>query len=219
MFPVTDFKSAVSLAATFTDVVLGTLQEVQQTFALDGGQAAKGLVNLVGSIIAQEGEQDGAYRLIQKKVPSAAPFLTASSGPFAFNAVDQMFIVPGSCEASSNVSAINIPSFKTLKLSSSNAMPSPMNSTLEFVTSYGDVSGSSNYIAYISGQNAPVVRPITSVSKKSGSSATFKAHFPFGGGFSKGLTLAAIVKSKGPFANPAAVANATIAGPGIIEVD
>lgn len=218
MFPVSDFKSAIALAATFTDLVLGTLQGVQKMFALDGGQAAEGLVSLIGSIIGQEGEQDGAYRLIQKKVPSASPFLTASAGQFAFNAVNQMFIVPGSCKESSNVSSINIPSYKTLKLSSSNAMPSAKNSTLEFVTSYSDLSSSANHVAYISGQNKPVVRPITSVNKN-GDTATFEAHFPFGAGFSNGLTIAALVKSSGPFSSPAEVAEATVAGPGLIEVN
>lgn len=198
---------------------MGTLQGVSQTFALDVGQDADGLAPLIASIIGQEVERDGAYRLIGKKVPSASPFLTASSGPFTFNAVDQMFIVPGSCASSSNVSAIKISAFKTLSLDSSNASPSSKNQTLKFDTSYADVSTSANHTAYISGQNAPVVRPITSVSKKSSNSATFEAHFPFGAGFSKGLTIAALVTSAGPFSSAADVANATVAGPGLIEVD
>ncbi|UZJ54075.1 hypothetical protein CBS101457_003395 [Exobasidium rhododendri] len=218
MFPVTNFTSAIALAATFTDLVLGTLQSVQQTFALDGGEAAQGLVSLVSSIVAQEGEQDGAYRLIQKKVPSASPFLTAASGAFAFNAVDQLFIVPNSCAASSNVSTIGIPAFDTLSLDASNAAPAGKNTTLKFDTSYTNVSATANHIVYISGQNAPVVRPITSVST-SGKMATFEAHFPFGAGFSNGLTVAALVTSEGPFASAAAVANATVAGPGLIEID
>jgi hypothetical protein len=217
MFPVNNYKDAIALAATFTDLVVGTLASVQKTFALDGGQAANGLVSLIGSIIGQESEQTGGYRVFQNKVPSSSPFLTSGAGALAFNAVDQMFIVPGSCKASSNVSAISIPTFGTLKLASSNAMPKPANSTLEFVTS-SKIDSSSNYIAYISGQNAPVVRPITSI-KGSGKDYTFKAHFPFGAGFSKGLTIAAVVNSKGPFADPSAVANATVAGPGLIEID
>jgi hypothetical protein len=152
MFPVTNFKSAIALAATFTDLVVGTLATVQKTFALDGGQAASGLVTLVGSIIGQESEQIGGYRVIEQKVPSSSPFLTSGAGALAFNAVDQMFIVPGSCKASSNVSSIGAPTFASLKLASSNASPKPVNSTLEFVTSYEKVSSSANHIAYISGQ-------------------------------------------------------------------
>lgn len=218
MFPASNFTEAIALASTFTDLVLGTLQGAQTTFALDGGQAAKGLVGLVGSIIGEEAEQNGAYRIIQKKVPASAPFLTASVGAFAFNAVNQMFIVPNSCQASSNVSAINAPTFKTLKLSNDNLMPAAQNSTLKYKTSYSGLSSSDNYIAYISGQNQPVVRKISNVSKN-GDMATFEAHFPFGGGFSKGLTIAAVVNSNGPFANATSVADATVAGPGLIEVD
>lgn len=218
MFPVSDFKSAIALAATFTDVVLGALQNVQQTFALDGGQAASGLVNLVGSIIGQEGEQDGAFRVVQKKVPSSAPFLTANAGAFAFNAVAQLFIVPGSCPASSNVSVIDIPTFGTLTLSSNNSMPAAKNATLKFDTSYTNVTSSTYHLAYISGQNAAVVVPISSISKK-GETATFEASFPYEAGFARGLTIAALVNSAGPFSSPAAVANATVAGPGIIEID
>lgn len=216
MFPVTDFKSAIALAATFTDLVLGTLQEVSRQFALDGGQAADGLVNLLASIIGQEGEQDGAYRLIQRKTPSSSPFLTAGSGAFAFNAVDQMFIVPNSCKASSNVSSIGVPALSPLTLASSSDKPSAKNSTLTFSTTHSVSSG--QHVAYISGQNKPIVRPISSV-EKHGKHTTFKAHFPFGAGFSKGLTIAALVKSNGPFSSPADVANSTLAGPGLIEVD
>ncbi|PWN36337.1 putative sexual development protein [Meira miltonrushii] len=213
MFPVTDFKSAITLAATFTDLVLGTLQNVNQGFALDGGQAAEGLVPLLDSIIGQEGEQDGAYRLIQRKVPSAAPFLTAAAGQFAFNAVDQLFIVPNSCPSSSNVSAIGIPAFKTLTLATSSEKPcSTKDTTLTFKTSESSVNG--KHIAYISGQNKPVVVPVESVN-----GMEFKASFPFTKGFSKGLTVAALVNSAGPFMNAAEVANSTVAGPGLIEVD
>lgn len=129
-----------------------------------------------------------------------------------------MFIVSDSCKKESNVSSINLPSFHTLKLSSKGARPSGENSTLDFITSYGKISGSSEHIAYISGQNKPIVRSISSVKKK-GDSATFQAHFPFEAGFSNGLTIAAIVKSSGPFSNAAEVAKVTVAGPGLIEID
>lgn len=215
--PVSNFVEAAALAATFTDLVLGTLQGAQTTFATNGGQQGQELVGLFGSIIGNEAEQNGAYRLIQKKTPSSAPFLTASVGAFAFNAVDQLFIVPNSCSASSNVSAIGAPTFKKLSLSK-NQTAKASNSTLSFDTTYSQVSKGNNYIAYISGQNAPVVRPLETVTKN-GNTATVSAHFPFGAGFSKGLTIAALVKSGGPFADATAVADATVAGPGLIEVD
>ena len=53
-FPVSTFTEAVFLAQTFTEVVLGTLPEVQTLFAADGGDESA-LVNLIGSVLAQEG--------------------------------------------------------------------------------------------------------------------------------------------------------------------
>jgi uncharacterized membrane protein len=46
------------LAETFTEVVLGVLPVAQSIFVADGGDE-DGLVPIVGSIIAQEGEQVG----------------------------------------------------------------------------------------------------------------------------------------------------------------
>ncbi|KAL5403980.1 hypothetical protein PMIN04_012703 [Paraphaeosphaeria minitans] len=43
-FPVSDYKSAVALAATFTDVVLGALQDVNDIFAQN---AENGLVQII----------------------------------------------------------------------------------------------------------------------------------------------------------------------------
>ena len=45
VFPVDTFDDAIRLASTFTDVVLGTLQDAQNTFATDGDAA---LVPLIG---------------------------------------------------------------------------------------------------------------------------------------------------------------------------
>lgn len=53
-FPVTDFQSAIGLAATFTDVVLGTLQDVIQIFAMGGDF---GLARAVASVVGNEAEQ------------------------------------------------------------------------------------------------------------------------------------------------------------------
>jgi hypothetical protein len=85
VFPTTNFNDAIALAATFTDVVLGTLQDVIQIFAENNDNA---LTRGVASVVGQEGEQDGFYRLLQNKnkIPSAQPFLTTSTRDFAFSA-------------------------------------------------------------------------------------------------------------------------------------
>ena len=54
IFPSSDFDTAINFARTFTDVVLGTLQDAQNGLAVNGDDA---LVALLGSVIGQEGEQ------------------------------------------------------------------------------------------------------------------------------------------------------------------
>ncbi|KAL5398175.1 hypothetical protein PMIN03_012805 [Paraphaeosphaeria minitans] len=67
-FPVSDYKSAIALAATFTDVVLGALQDVNDIFAQN---AENGPVRLISSVIGNEGEQESLFRIIQKKTTPA----------------------------------------------------------------------------------------------------------------------------------------------------
>jgi hypothetical protein len=207
---VSTFDEAIALAATFTDVVLGTLQAASLAFATNGDA---GLVPLIGSVIGQEGEQEGWYRIVQGKRPSSSPFLTASAGPFAFTAL-QSFIVPGSCP---NANTIDIPILKPMSITTMNLQP--VNQTLQF-----EVAGSANlkgmYVAYISGQNVAVVEPIMDV-KSAGGMTTFSAYFPFQDGasmFSNGLTIAAVTMGSGPFVDASAVAGAAVYGPGLIEI-
>ena len=210
-FPVSTFADAITLAQTFTDVVLGTLPEAQVNFATDAGDESP-LVPLIGSVLAQEGEQNGFYRLVQKKTPSAAPFLTGGSPSFAFTAI-QMFIVPGSCPQP--LSAINLTTFGPLTVVTK---PEPKNMTLEFEVP-GPVDSTKNSIVYISGQNVPLTVPITAVTSVAGMNH-FTASFPFASGFANGLTIAALVKGTGQtFASNDAVAAATVNGPGLIEVN
>ena len=210
-FPVTNFYQAIALAQTFTDVVLGTLPEAQAIFAADAGDESP-LVPLIGSALAQEGEQVGFYRFAQKKTPSAAPFLTGGSPSFAFTAI-QMFIVPGSCPQP--LSNINLTTFGPLTVVST---PQPINSTLEFAVP-GKVAPDTNSIVYLSGQNLPVTVPIYAVTPVDGT-YHFKASFPFASGFANGLTIAALVKGAGEkFESNDAVAAATLFGPGLIEVN
>ena len=210
-FPVSSFKEAILLAQTFTDVVLGTLPEAQAIFAADAGQES-GLVPLFGSVLAQEGEQVGFYRSVQKKTPSAAPFVTGGSPSFAFTAI-QMFIVPGSCPQP--LSNINLTTFGPLTVVNT---PMAKNMTLDYSVP-GPVSSTNNSIVYLSGANLPLTVPISDVSTVAGKTS-FKASFPFASGFANGLTIAALVKGTGQmFKSNDAVAAATVYGPGLIEVN
>jgi hypothetical protein len=69
-FPASDFKSAVTLASTFTDVVLGTLQDIETKLAMNNNS---GLVRPVASVIGQEGEQNGFYSACWARSPVPSP--------------------------------------------------------------------------------------------------------------------------------------------------
>lgn len=226
-FPVSDFPSAIGLASTFTDVVLGTLQDVASLLATDGDD---GLIRGVVSVVGQEGEQNGFYRELLGKTPSALPFLTTSTREFAFSALNQNFIVPGSCP---NIGEITLPIFQTLTVDTQNIQPTTQ--TLQFSVNANCTEGgwkkhesgapgsgpdyySSLSVVYINQQNLPVVEPITNVYIK-GNTVTFDAQFPFDQFLMNGLTIAAVTKTAGPFTSADAVAKDTMFGPGLIEIN
>jgi hypothetical protein len=228
-FPVSDFLSAIGLASTFTDVVLGTLQDVTSLLATDGDN---GLIRGVVSVVGQEGEQNGFYRELLGKIPSALPFLTTSTREFAFSALNQNFIVPGSCP---NIGEIALPIFQTLTVDTQNIQP--VSQTLEFSISIAHANANSTHggwkrdgpernasyysslsVVYINQQNLPVVEPITNVAIEE-NTVTFDAEFPFDQFLMNGLTIAAVTKTAGPFASADAVAKDTIFGPGLIEIN
>ena len=111
-FTVESFEEALILANILTDLALASLPGAQALFGSDAGSES-GLVPLFGAVIGQEGEQNGLYRFLQKKIPSAAPFLTGGAPTFAWSAL-QKFIVPGSCPQP--LSMINVPILKELDL-------------------------------------------------------------------------------------------------------
>jgi hypothetical protein len=243
VFPTTNFEDAITLAATFTDVVLGTLQDVIEIFADNNDNAA---TRGIASVVGQEGEQEGFYRILQNKglIPSELPFLTTSTRDFAFSAL-QSFIVPGSCpneqdllkglkifgvltldtktvqKADQNLMF----SFDIASLAQSNLLPtsfgSSQNSAQWFKGSSLDltkVDYSTLSVVYINQQNVPIVEPLLNP-KVSGTVVSFNAAFPFEEKLLNGLTIAAITVGSGPFANANAVANATLFGPALIEVN
>lgn len=215
------YVEAIDVADVFTTLVLGVLPQVQKSFALEGG-AGVHLIPILGSILGQEGQQVGAYRLTVDKLPSSSPFLTGASGIFAYNAI-RSFIVEGSCPPSSNVSAISLPTMESLSIDTSSPIQ-PEDQILTFITPY---TGNASHVVYLSGQNAPVIRPIFDVKAGSAVRATsFRAEFPFAtASFSKGLTVASLVTIEnfgtGDLAKiftPDDVASKSVAGPGLIRV-
>lgn len=177
------------------------------------------LIPGIGSVIAQEGEQTGAYRLLQGKIPSALPFLTAGTRAFAFSALNQMFIVPGSCA----IDYIALPVFAPLTVATA-APLAPEAQTLQFsfpLPAEGWAGAAGLSVAYVNQQNVPVVEPLQDVRvcEESGT-VEFAAAFPYNGtSFGNGLTYALVVE--GPtdkFVSADDVANATKYGPGLISI-
>ena len=65
-FPTTTLADAIGLASAFTDVVLGTLSDIQlglTNSAVAGAQVA-GVVPIIGSVIGNEAEQNGFFRAV-----------------------------------------------------------------------------------------------------------------------------------------------------------
>lgn len=71
-FPTTDLKAALGLASTFTDVVLGTLQDVQLHLAQNNADDGANVVPIIGSVIGQEGEQNGFFRNVRLTRPTCS---------------------------------------------------------------------------------------------------------------------------------------------------
>lgn len=208
-FPVDDFDSAIALAATFTDLVLGTLQDVIERFAL--GRDVD-LAREIAAVIGQEGEQQGWYRTLQGKIPSALPFLTTSDLNFAFTAV-QNFVVPGSCP---NISEIPLRTYEPLHVLTTPG-PETQNLTFSFLDP-GNETEHSLWMTYINQLNLPIVEPLRVVSR-AGDNVTATALFPYDEHLMNGLTIAAVTKSDGPFGDANTVAKWTLAGPGLIIVN
>ncbi|KAK0702990.1 hypothetical protein B0T26DRAFT_838784 [Lasiosphaeria miniovina] len=221
-FPTTNLRDAVRLADTFTDLVLGTLQDASQGLAINGDNGA---VRGVASTIGQEGQQSGFYRSLLSKKPSEKPFLTTSVGPFALSALQQ-FIVPGSCPF--QMSQIGLPIFPVLNVLSGDGgrTVEPKDQTLSFSA---DLSGSSVLskiingngadltVVYFSGQLVPIKTPLTNV-RWSGNVITFDANFPFTENVMSGLTVASLAID-GVFVVPGDVVGQTLAAPGLIQAD
>ena len=220
--PVDNFTAAVSVINTVTDVVLGALQGAAYDFAIDA--KARALVPLVGSIIGQEGEQNGAYRLYLDRVPSSSPFLTAVPAQFAWSAL-QLFVVPGSCDYS--LSKIDLPIFPPLMVNGGPiAVVQPKNQTLYLSANLSDSSegkkyagknGTGLYATFVTGQQAPYSMNVSNV-KWDDDMIKFEAEFPYdylvAGGFSH-----VSLTTGNNFTKVSMVPNMTLAAPGVIQVN
>jgi len=232
VFPVDTFDSAIAFASTFTDIVLGTLPDIQTIF---GDNGDNGLIRGVGAVIGQEGEQNGFYRELLGKIPNALPFLTGSAVDFAFNAINQGAVVPGSCDASLDLllhpaAGTPLVEFGVLTLlTDPKDITSATDSEIQF--SFQTESSSTHngppssyaqheslFLTYINQQNVPFSVPLLNEQFQH-DAVTFTASFPGQSQEMNGLTIAAVTSTDGPFATPDDVAAVTLFGPAPIEVN
>ena len=216
-----NLRDSINLAETFTAVVLGALQGANVLFAKDG---APGLIQIVSSVIGQEGEQNGYYRVVLDKVPSESPFLTAVPAPFAWSAL-QMFVVPGSCPFP--LSNINLPIFPPLMVNGQAvAAVDPQDQDLTFSADLSNSEaakefvggdGSKLFLTYTTGQQLPISVPLKNVAWD-GNHISFSANFPYSKNVMHGFSHAALT-TKDQFDSPDAVVEAALAAPGVIQVN
>ncbi|KAJ4320415.1 hypothetical protein N0V94_003386 [Neodidymelliopsis sp. IMI 364377] len=211
-FPVTDFQSAIALAGTFTDVVLGTLQDVNQIFAKNQDD---GLVRAVTSVVGNEAEQEGFFRLMQKKRPSSQPFITTATRDFAFTAI-QDFVLPDSCP---NIATIPLKKFKPLSVETKTIPAETQNLKFSFAMKDAGMYDTNDMrLTWLNAQNQPIVKKFENV-KMENEKVFFEAQFPYDDFLMNGLTIAAVTMGAEEFADADKVAEATVFGPGLIEVD
>ncbi|KAK8149473.1 vesicle coat component [Beauveria asiatica] len=220
MFPTTNLTQAVNIAETFTAVVLGALQGANVLFAKENVPVP---IQLISSVIGQEGEQNGYYRTVLKEVPSESPFLTAVPAAFAFSAL-QMFVVPGSCPYP--LSNIDLPIFPPMMINGQAvAALEAKDQKLSFSADLGKSEQAKKYfggdgkdlfLTYTTGQQKPISLEISNVKWESGM-ISFDADFPVSENVMNGFSHAALTTGN-VFESADDVANSTLAGPGIIQV-
>lgn len=191
-----------------TDLDMGILQYVVESFAKSGHPK---LASLISSIVGQEGEQTGWFRYNQGAIPSELPFLTITSLSNAFSA-DQLYIVPGSCP---NKNTIPLKAFSPLHIETP---PGPWTQNITVSFSGNNTNSTGNlWMTYSNQHKSPITVPLH-MQSSSGGMMMGKALFPYDKHLLNGFTVADVTKRSGPFKDINAVAQSTVAGPGMIIV-
>lgn len=220
-FPSKRLPDAIWLAQTFTDVVLGTLQDVLAVYATIPAGRNVSDANFVrgqSSSLGQEGEQNGFFRFYQGKKPSAQPFLTTATRKQAYSALNQNFVVPGSCPSTNNINLTVLPALRM----DGSAPTTLIDQTLSFsfVNTTALPSTGLNMV-FINGQNLPTVTPITlTPPARRGGRYRFKVLFPAQTKLFYGLTIGVVTGSfqNNTSPNVSVVDNNTLFGPAFIEL-
>jgi hypothetical protein len=228
IFPgVSDFSSAIALAQTFTDMYIGLLTNIQQRTAKNLGADSNSIIYVLAQALGQEGQQSGWFRSLQRKPPSAEPFLTSSTREFSFSWL-QRFIVPGSCP---NMEDIPLRIFPPMDVAVDEVAGDKDGLVTLLVP--GPVDPKRQSVAFVNGALVPTVVPfrVKGVSGDCGGLVVnddpsrcgsplitrITADFPYTRNVMHGLTLAAVVWNGPKLITAEDVTNATVYGPAVVE--
>ncbi|KAI9713869.1 MAG: hypothetical protein M1820_000599 [Bogoriella megaspora] len=223
-FPVENFEDAIALAAKFTSLVLGVLQDVNFIFAQNNDN---GLVRGVSSTIGQEGEQEGFYRILQRKnlIPNELPFLTTGVRDFGFTAVQQ-FVVPHTCDAAIDLISKDLKTFIPLNVDTKDIELKDQDIEFSFPLNVPHADKYRNmhedeqqllWVQLINQQNLPIPSKLKHI-HISHDKVTFTAWVPFESQLMNGLTIAAVTVGK-DFTSAQDVAKNALIAPGLIIVN
>jgi hypothetical protein len=165
-------------------------------------------------VIGNEAEQEGFFRSVQRKRPSAQPFSTTATRDFAFTAI-QDFVIPGSCL---NIGTIPLKTFKPLTVESKDLKPETQYIAFSFSKQdAGMYEVDKMKLVWINGLNKPIVKDFENVQMMD-DKVMFEAEFPYDEFVMDGMTIAAVTLGADEFAKADEVAEKTVFGPGIIEL-
>ncbi|CAH0753163.1 unnamed protein product [Bemisia tabaci] len=188
--PVSNLKDAIRTIYKATALLLGTLQEIIYRFGFD----ARELVKPSSAISENEAEQAAFFRQYLGYTPTSTPYLTGATRSMAYSAVQQNYIMPGSCP---NSFEIELPIFGVLGIVAFPDMSRKDNQTIQLFVPGHDtnvIDGLS--ICYAYQQNVPPCESLTDAHVDQGY-VYFLANYPtaldtFG---LKGLVIGVLVNS------------------------
>ncbi|KAM7202689.1 hypothetical protein V8F33_002615 [Rhypophila sp. PSN 637] len=162
-FPFSSFDEAISLAQTFTDMYIGLLANIQHRTAKNLGSDSNSIVYVLAQALRQEGPQSRWFWSLQRKPPSAGPFLTGSTREFVFSWL-QRFIVPGSGWNLEDIPLRVIPRLDLLGVVDTG--PDMDENKVVKMFAPGEVDPGSHRVAFVNGALVPTVVPFRVLERK-----------------------------------------------------
>ncbi|KAI5207177.1 hypothetical protein AUEXF2481DRAFT_82691 [Aureobasidium subglaciale EXF-2481] len=212
VFPFDNFFAALDFATIFSDVIIGTYQTFQTTLALNGDSND---IALLGSIMGSTAERNGYLRSLLGANPAELPFLSISTGPWAYAALTHHVIVKDSCP---NANIINVPSYGDLFLTNSSPNVSLTTTELAFAFINNGKKPADLRLVYTNAQNVPIAKKLENV-KTTGNFVSFTVPFDYSSTIMSGMTMCWVASTSGDFSSANGVTAASLFGPAILNIN